>query len=243
LRLGRANVLEAGARPAEVTSAIEKFIASVDAVTNEVSAAPLVFFFPPLEGDMPHIARFRAMFDCKFRFAMVHYPTSREIRAGFDSMEAFARFAVAQIQTSRESGPLIFFGCSSGGFVAWEAARSLVESGDGVAFFGLIDSRLHPEPFAAGEMENDPLRLTHRLRRDVLARFEPAPLDIQATLFRTDPLGEGGLWLGPADYGWGAVCQELTISNVEGSHATIFELSNARSLRQRMIEAVEAVVH
>src|SRR5204862_7774895 len=59
------GILKPGATPEDIAEAIARELQSAspsgpDEADHESS--PLIFFFPPLEGDMPHIARFRAAF-------------------------------------------------------------------------------------------------------------------------------------------------------------------------------------
>jgi thioesterase domain-containing protein len=243
------DVMQPGAGPVAIAEAVAR---TLDLPVADHSAdAPLVFFFPPLEGDMPHISAFRTRFGDRFRFAVIQYPSSREIIDAERSFDVFTDFAVSQLQTFDKQELPFFFCVSSGGFVAWEVARRLTGSGGEVGFIGLIDTRrgeaVHEtsQPAGCAVTKNivDPLTLTHRLRRQALDNLVVAPLDVPVTLFRSDPLVEGSIpWSGSPDYGWSDLCSDLTIVNVEGSHATILNAPNDEFLSQRMTEALESIL-
>jgi thioesterase domain-containing protein len=103
--------------------------------------APLVFLMPGADGDMPALKRFRAAFGSKIRFVVIQYPTWREmIDAGAD-FDVIARAAEAQVRAFCRDNVCLLVGYSFGGFVAWETARRLVQSGWQIGFLGVIDSR------------------------------------------------------------------------------------------------------
>ena len=87
------------------------------------------------------------------------------------------------------------------------------------------------------------MRVTHLLRRRALGDVAFAPLDIAATLFRSDLLRSDERdipWSGPHDYGWSALCKQLTIVNIEGSHSSVWEAPYCDFLRERLLETLEA---
>jgi oxalate---CoA ligase len=104
---------------------------------------PLIFFMPSAIGDIPPLARFRAALDGRVRFEVIEYPNLNELVNGGAEFNMIVDAAVVQILANcggQEALNLV--GYSFGGFVAWEAARRLLESGHRVDFVGLIDSRL-----------------------------------------------------------------------------------------------------
>jgi thioesterase domain-containing protein len=296
------EILQPGATPGMLAAAVGKTleVGSLREGAGAPDASPLIFFFPPMEGDMPHIARFREAFGGRFRFAVIHYPTWREILDAGCGFEAFTNSAIAQVRAKGEAGPFLLFGCSSGGFVAWETARGLVHSGGRIGFLGLIDARRWMEPpeprenplvkidgklraillrpretlalflpwlverlaarsaftqlsavlplaklLPAKDATGILLSLTHQLRRHALRTLEVAPLEIAATLFRSDLHRQDDRdrpWLGPPDYGWTGVCQKLVIVNIEGSHSAVWEVPFSVFLCRRLMDAVDAAL-
>jgi thioesterase domain-containing protein/NAD(P)-dependent dehydrogenase (short-subunit alcohol dehydrogenase family)/acyl carrier protein len=55
-------------------------------------------------------------------------------------VEALAAYYIEQVRTLRPAGPYFLGGYSGGGVVAFEMARQLADSGEEIAFVGLIDS-------------------------------------------------------------------------------------------------------
>lgn len=103
----------------------------------------LIFFMPSAIGDIPPLARFRAALDGRVRFEVIKYPNLNELVNGGAEFNMIVEAAVVQILAScGGQEALNLAGYSFGGFVAWEAARRLLESGHRVDFVGLIDSRL-----------------------------------------------------------------------------------------------------
>jgi thioesterase domain-containing protein len=79
------------------------------------------------------------------------------------------------------------------------------------------------------------MRLGILLRRKALDDATIGRLNLPATLFRTEDQ-----WSGPHDYGWGALCRQLSIVNIEGTHLAMFAPQHLDSLRDRIVEALEA---
>jgi thioesterase domain-containing protein len=79
--------------------------------------------------------------------------------------------------------------------------------------------------------------LTALVRRKAIETVANAPLELPTTLFRS-----GDEWPGPYDYGWGALCKQLIITNVGGAHDTIFQPEGLDVLRERTVEAVETAM-
>jgi hypothetical protein len=90
------------------------------------------------------------------------------------------------------------------------------------------------------EAINFHIRLSHQLRRNALQKLTIAALEVPATLFRSDDGDKP--WSGPHDYGWTALCGQLAVINVEGSHTTLFEPRHCELLRERLLEAVGVVL-
>jgi len=141
------DLLAPGATFDTLVAAIRQSQGSASADRNGAAskATPLVFFMPSLEGDMPHFARFRAAFAGRVRFEVIHYPAAPEMLGG-GGFDTVVDAAVAQVRARGEAAAYCFLGVSSGGFVAWEAARCLLKAGERVEFIGLIDARRSVQP-------------------------------------------------------------------------------------------------
>ena len=95
------------------------------------------------------LARLRAALEGKIRFVVIQYPGWREMLAAGAGFDVLVDATVSQIQTEcGEDDFYLLAGYSFGGFVAWEAARRLVEYGHRVSFLGLIDTRYATPPRA-----------------------------------------------------------------------------------------------
>jgi acyl-CoA synthetase (AMP-forming)/AMP-acid ligase II/thioesterase domain-containing protein len=137
------EAMHPNATPSEIVAAVVKMLdASSKSASRPISdGTPLVFYIPPAEGDSPELARFRAAIRDRIRFVVIQYPSLREmIDAGAD-FEAIVEAAEAQIRARCPSQVCFLTGYSFGGFVAWETAFRLSQSGWQIAFLGLIDTR------------------------------------------------------------------------------------------------------
>jgi acyl-CoA synthetase (AMP-forming)/AMP-acid ligase II/thioesterase domain-containing protein len=139
------ETLTPGFTPSELVSAIALILSSDDAtaVLDEASERlPVVFFLPHADGDVPALAQFRAAINDHIRFVVIEYPRLSEMvddRGRFDQLvDAAERQVLAQCGDQ----PCRLVGYSFGGFVAWETARRLTQTGRGIGFLGLIDSQL-----------------------------------------------------------------------------------------------------
>jgi len=133
--------LEANATPAMLIATLENRVRDAEAAPEHGRAGPpLVFFMPPADGDTPLQAQFRAAFHHQIRFAVVQYPPWGALLDGGAGFDVLIEAAVAQILAAT-GGDVFLAGYSFGGFVAWEAARRLVELGRRVRFVGLIDTQ------------------------------------------------------------------------------------------------------
>jgi oxalate---CoA ligase len=131
-------------KPSEIVETIERMldISSENSRTEFVAdRAPLVFFMPPADGDLPQHARFRAALGDKIRFVVIRYPTWHEIIDAGGTFDRIVDAAVSQVHAHQDGGACFLVGYSFGGFVAWETACRLIQSGRQVAFVGLIDTR------------------------------------------------------------------------------------------------------
>jgi acyl-coenzyme A synthetase/AMP-(fatty) acid ligase/thioesterase domain-containing protein len=105
-------------------------------------AAPLVFFMPPYDGDLPLLVRFRAALEGQVSFSVIHYPGCKEMMKSEGRFEGIVDAALRQILPRMDDHPCALAGYSFGGVVAWEIARRLVDRGHDIAFVGLIDTAL-----------------------------------------------------------------------------------------------------
>ena len=275
------DLLAPGATADMLVAAIRRHHTCAESDSATIDAAPLVIFVPSLEGDMPLYARLRATFAGCARFEVIHYPTAAQMLDG--SFDTIVDAAVAQVCARGNGTPYRLLGISSGGFVAWEVARRLLDAGERVGFMGLVDARRSdapPDPrpglvarirdakirprdaffgFAQGLIERSAttrlrvllaavglllpssksasfrMQLGIRLRRHELEKAVIEPLALSATLFRTGEERPGAY-----DYGWGALCERLTIVGIEGAHLDMFEPQHLDSLRDRIMAALKA---
>jgi acyl-CoA synthetase (AMP-forming)/AMP-acid ligase II/thioesterase domain-containing protein/acyl carrier protein len=145
--LGRHLSMEAmheEATPSEIIGAIAKMLDESERSAPEATTddgAPLVFYMPPADGDLPVPARFRAGLKDKIRFVIIEYPTWQEMMDAGSGFDAIVDAAEAQIHAHGERQSYYLAGFSFGGFVAWETACRLAQSGRQVDFVGLIDTR------------------------------------------------------------------------------------------------------
>jgi thioesterase domain-containing protein len=101
---------------------------------------PLVFVMPTAHGDLYELARFRAALEGALRFVTIRYPSWREMIDAGNGFDVLINAAVAQILAEFDND-ICLLGNSFGGFVAFEAARRIMELGRRVGFIGLIDTR------------------------------------------------------------------------------------------------------
>ena len=250
---------------------------------------PLIFFMPSAHGDDPLLAQFRAAFKGGIRFEVVQYPQLKELIDGGAGFDVMIEAAVAQVLARCGDEVCYLAGYSYGGFVAWEAARRLIQSGRQIGFLGLMDSRRLPKPprerrsvFAkatgyVGRTWRHPrqayrdglwwlvelltrnfslsvlrqidsfvaslpgaaaftfrLELLARLRAIALQRWTVAPLEVSATLFRSDECSADA-----SDYGWSALCKQLIVLPVGGSHFSLLNPEFRETLCAQFRRAVE----
>jgi oxalate---CoA ligase len=146
------EAMDSSTTPSEIIATIEKMLSASELDRDDT---PLVFYMPPAEGDSPEIARFRAAFRGKIRFVVVRYPSHREMIDAGGGFDAIVNAAEAQIRAHSQSHGCFIAGYSFGGFVAWETACRLAQSGWQVRFLGLIDSR-YDESLAINRLNQRP---------------------------------------------------------------------------------------
>jgi oxalate---CoA ligase len=137
------ETLRAEMTPRLLIAAIEKDLSLSDRNFNldpDPQRLPLVFLVPTALGDLPDLARFRAALEGSFRFVTIRYPSWSEMIDAGGGFDVLINAAVAQILANCDND-IYILGNSFGGFVAFEAARRLTESGRRVRFIGLIDTR------------------------------------------------------------------------------------------------------
>jgi thioesterase domain-containing protein/acyl carrier protein len=245
------------ATPSDIIAAIERMLdESPESSEPAHDGTPLVFFMPQAEGDSPQLARFRAAFRGKIRFIVVQYPSHRELIDAGVRFESIVNAAEAQIRAQCQSHVCFLVGYSFGGFVAWETALRLIQSGLQIGFLGFIDTTLGRLPRKGrlaflvqlkafwllgpmGELAAKLrmkaafrflLRLNTELRHHSLRKWELSSIPTPITLFRSDQFNSE-----LPDYGWGKKCCEVTVIPVGGSH----QLKETDVLRQRFLRAVE----
>jgi acyl-CoA synthetase (AMP-forming)/AMP-acid ligase II/thioesterase domain-containing protein len=107
---------------------------------------PLVFLIPPAYGDLPALAEFRAALSLRVRFDVIQYPSLGEMLDCGAGFELLVEAAVSRINAVCGDQRCLLAGYSFGGFVAFEAARRLIDSGRRVDLLALIDTRLERPP-------------------------------------------------------------------------------------------------
>jgi len=75
--------------------------------------------------------------------------------------------------------------------------------------------------------------LTAHVRTKALRRWTIEPLDVSATLFRSEEE-----W-NPPDYGWSALCRRLTMVTIQGTHLSLFEPPNREVLCMKFLQMLE----
>jgi thioesterase domain-containing protein len=213
---------------------------------------------------------------------VAQYPSWREMCRAGAPFDVIINAVVAQVLATFGENDCLLAGYSFGGFVAWEVARRLMESGHRVAFVGLIDSRRYdivkpPGSRSIGVLHSifaNPLSslirllirmsafpilhvmgnvamllpaqmafkfhstLIANLRLRALLQSETRPLQIPATLFRSDE----HFSISP-DFGWGALCSNLDIVSIGGTHGSMLDPPNREFLCERFVEAIERARH
>jgi oxalate---CoA ligase len=290
------DAVDPDSTPSSIIAAIEKMLGASagQSVSNpNTDRGPLVFFMLPAEGDYPTLVRFRAAFGDKVRFVVIQYPSWREMIDAGARFDALVSAAEAQIRAQCQDRVCFLAGYSFGGFVAWETARRLAESGYKIGFLGLIDTRrrenlainpaLAPRRLRAESTPRirllvrsileRPIRTTvlrgflsflvavrafwllrplgelairrrsrgafafqwHLvvlLRLNSLRKREFGPLHVPVTLFRSDDFDPKS-----PDYGWGAMCSQLTVVPVSVSHISM--ITETDVLCPRFLEVLE----
>src|SRR5262249_39105272 len=114
-------------------------LASADEIHR---ARPLVYLFPGIYGDQPHLGQFRAILADRVRFVLIDYPDwDRMIAATFD-LNAMAEACTSQITARCGKAPILLAAYSFGGYVAFESSLRLIRSHYPVGFLGIIDAPL-----------------------------------------------------------------------------------------------------
>jgi oxalate---CoA ligase len=292
------DIMDPSATLNELSVAIAKALTSQTSPRPHRSSdqSPVVFLLPAADGDLPLLARFRAAFANKIRFAVINYPSWREIIRKGGGFDTIVEHAFNQIRAQSDSDTYFLAGYCSGGIAAYEVARRLVQSGGRIRFLGLIDARAKgrpppqpPEgPLAKSirrlrRIIKQPLRapriylrnlppriiaslaslsayrslimigrltktlprkvafewnwyLTEQVSREALRKWTIEPQDISAILFRSDEE-----WC-PPDYGWSALCRQLTVVVVQGNHDSLLNPPNLCAEFLKMVETASSSV-
>jgi thioesterase domain-containing protein len=130
--------------PSGLVSAIGLILESTAAnAVHEDTAQqlPLVFFVPHAFGDAPYLAEIRAQIKDRIRFRVIQYPELAELAADRGVFDQLVDGAEAQVLARCGEEACLLVGLSFGGFVAWETARRLQQTGHSVGLVGLIDSQ------------------------------------------------------------------------------------------------------
>jgi thioesterase domain-containing protein len=138
------EMLSAGTTPSGLCAAVERRISesSEDAAHRGADDGRIpVFLMPGGVHEGPGLARVRHALRDRVRFVLINYPDWRETIAAKADFDAIVTATVGQILSRCGDRPIQLAGYSFGGFVAFETAHRLVESGHRVTFLGLLDTR------------------------------------------------------------------------------------------------------
>jgi thioesterase domain-containing protein len=292
------DIMDPSATLDELSTAVVKGLTSQASQQRHAASdhSPVVFLLPATPGDTPILARFRAAIAGKIRFVVINYPTWRELIRKGGELDAIVEAAFAQIRAQSHSDTYFLAGYSSGGIVAYEVARRLVQSGGRIGFLGLIDVQikrrvLHSQGQSSRPPEAILTRTVRRLKlvtkqplqafRDyfrlraaslasrsahrrltvigqltmalprkiafewhwhlgdqvsltALRKWTQEPQDVRAILFRGSEEQSD-----VADYGWSALCRQLTVIEVPGDHASMLDPPNLDVLCGEFLKTVE----
>jgi len=78
------------------------------------------------------------------------------------------------------------------------------------------------------------LELLARLRSVALEKWTVEPLEVPATLFRSDEYSASA-----PDYGWGALCKQLVVRPISGGHRTLLQPEFRETLCAQFLRAVK----
>ena len=145
--LGRKLPLDAfyeNVTPSRLVTAITALSASSESQSPEStkSGLPLVFLMPGISGDEPLLAHFRAQFGGIVRFKLIDYLDWPDLLKDGVRLDAIVAAVTKEIDAESNGEACFLAGYSFGGFIAYEAARSLVAAGRRVSGVAMIDSRL-----------------------------------------------------------------------------------------------------
>jgi thioesterase domain-containing protein/acyl carrier protein len=104
-------------------------------------ALPIVHLLPGFYGDEPSLANFRRALHGRINFNVLEIADLNEPAAVLEDMHQIGRIAALAIERRQPTGPIVLAGYSFGGSVAYEAARSLINSGREVALLGIFDTK------------------------------------------------------------------------------------------------------
>lgn len=103
-------------------------------------ALPLVFFFPGIEDDTPHLARFRRSLNGKARFETIDYPDWPVMIGTGGGMDRLVELACARILALPAHCPVRLAGYSFGAVVALALCKRLLAAGRDVAWLAVFDT-------------------------------------------------------------------------------------------------------
>jgi thioesterase domain-containing protein/non-ribosomal peptide synthetase component E (peptide arylation enzyme)/acyl carrier protein len=231
------DALDSNTTPRDLIAAIEKLFTTLSLpVVPASDVRPLVFLMPAFEGDSPALVRLRAAFEGKIRFAVAHYPSWREMIHAEGRFDLIIDAVVAQVVATCGENDCLLAGYSFGGFVAWETARRLTESGRHVTFVGLIDSR-------RADLVNSPksqsiLAKVGRMLRSMYANSRAAHVIVLRSLIRR-LIGMPAL---PILHAMGNLAMLLPAQAAYTFHANLIAEWRLRALRKSEIKPLRVTV-
>jgi thioesterase domain-containing protein len=139
--------------------------------TGSDGSRPL-WIWPGSAGALLIFEQLVSRLDPALRVLGVEYPGTRGERAPFDAIEALGQYCYEALIAAQPAGPYRMVGYSTGGLVAVDVARRLLETGEHVEYLGAIeaglagvaDPRGRPAKFADAWKHRGPRFATERLR-------------------------------------------------------------------------------
>ena len=102
--------------------------------------SPPLWIWPGSDGALLIFERLVDRLDPGLRVLGVEYPGTRGERAPFDTIEDLGRYCHEALVAAQPSGPYRMLGYSTGGLVAVDVARRLLETGEDVDYLGVIEA-------------------------------------------------------------------------------------------------------
>ena len=103
---------------------------------------PPLWIWPGSDGALLIFEQLIGRLDPQLRVLGVEYPGTRGERAPFDTIEELGGYCYEALTAAQPTGPYRMLGYSTGGLVAVDVARRLLETGEDVEYLGVIEAGL-----------------------------------------------------------------------------------------------------